>query len=196
MTADLRFKEIEHKFVVDEAFDLERLRAALAALGPLRRSSIRVRDCYYLTASGRDRRFILRHRYDDELHQLTVKAIGDDTEVRLEVNLDLGHRLGDQHEQVEAFVAQFGIEWSGALQKDLDVWDFPDCEVVHYRASTGTRSVRCVEFEATHKASVADALATVHAYERATGFDSARRSRESLLQILFPEVTQLLSAPP
>ena len=57
---------------------------------------------------------------------------------------------------------------------------------------TGVRSVQCVEFEATRKSSLQDALATVEKYERATGFDSLDRSHRSLLQILFPEITEQL----
>ena len=82
----------------------------------------------------------------------------------------------------------------------MDVWYFPDCEVVCYLASAGSRSVRCVEFEAKGAGSTEAALATLQTYERATGFDGAVRSRVSLLQMLFPEVEALLasdrSAPP
>ena len=193
---ELRFSEIEHKYIVDDSLDMERFAGLLAAQHPLRTFSTRVRDRYYLTHLGRARRFVIRHRYDTELHHLTVKTIDDDTEVRGEINLDLGQHAGDQHAQVDAFVAQLGVEWSGTLDKDLDVWDFPDCEVVHYRASAGARSVRCVEFEATRKATLQEALATVGKYERATGFDGRQRSRQSLLQILFPEAAALLAAPP
>jgi hypothetical protein len=193
MTAeDLRFKEIEHKYIVEEGFDVQRFRDRVATLSPTRTGSIRVRDRYYLTETGRARRFVIRHRFDAELHHLTVKTLGADTEVRVEVNLDLGHHAGDQQAQVEAFMAQLGVAWSGTLHKDLDVWDFPDCEVVYYHASTADRSVCCIEFEATRKGSVADALATVEKYERATGFDGTQRSRRPLLAILFPDVAELL----
>jgi hypothetical protein len=192
MTEDLRFKEIEHKYIVDERFDVQRFRDVVAALCPARTASIRVQDRYYLTEAGRVRRFVIRHRYDAELHHLTLKTLDADTEVRVEVNLDLGQHAGHQHAQVEAFLIQLGVLWSGTLDKDLEVWDFPDCEVVYYQASTGGRSVRCVEFEATRKDSLTEALATVENYERATGFDRADRSRQPLLEILFPEVTELL----
>ena len=185
---DLRFTEIEHKFIVDEQFDLTGFRDALGRLHPTRTSSLRVQDRYYLTDGGRNGRFIIRHRYDAALHHLTLKTIEDDTEVRSEINLDLGHHAGDQHEAVKAFLDRLGIQWSGTLHKDLDVWHFPDIEVVHYRASTGTRSVRCVEFEATRKPSLDGALAIVQRYERATGFADQHRSHLSLLQLLFPEV--------
>ena len=193
MTADnLQFTEIEHKFIIDEQFDLTEFRDALGRLHPTKTSSLQVHDRYYLTDASRDGRFVIRHRYDAALHHLTLKTLEDDTEVRSEINLDLGHHAGDQHEAVEAFLAHLDVQWSGTLHKDLDVWDFPDIEVVHYRASTDARSVRCVEFEATRKPSLAGALAIVQRYERATGFADRRRSRLSLLQILFPEVSAVL----
>jgi hypothetical protein len=102
-TDKLQFREIEHKYVVDERFDLERFRQTVAALGPIRTSAIRVTDRYYLTDGGRARQFLLRHRYDAELHQLTIKAMEADTEVRVEVYLDLGHHAGCQDAQVVAF---------------------------------------------------------------------------------------------
>ena len=193
MTADaLGFTEIEHKFIVDDRFDLRRFRLALDRLHPTRTSSVHVQDRYYLTDGASQGRFVIRHRYDEELHHLTLKTIADDTEVRTEVNLDLGHHAGDQHEAVEAFLDHLGIQWSGTLHKELEVWHFPDIEIVHYHASTDARSVRCVEFEATRKSSLAGALEIVRRYERATGFADRHRSRLSLPQMLFPEVSELL----
>jgi len=192
VTVDLRFSEVEHKYIVDDGFDLPRFHETVQALGPIRTASLRVQDRYYLTEAGRKRRVVIRHRYDAELHHLTVKSLHADTEVRVEVNLDLGHHAGDQQAQVDAFVSQLGIVWSGRIEKALEVWDFPDCEVVYYHASTGGRSVRCVEFEAVRKSSLPDALALVEKYERATGFNGVHRSRQPLLEILFPGVTELL----
>lgn len=193
MTAnDLQFTEIEHKFIIDEQFDLTGFREALGRLQPTRTTSLRVQDRYYLTDGSRNGRFVIRHRFDAALHHLTLKTIETDTEIRSEINLDLGHHAGDQHEAVEAFLDHLGVQWSGTLHKDLEVWHFPDIEVVHYRASTEARSVRCVEFEATRKSSLAGALAIVQRYERATGFADRRRSRLSLLQTLFPEVSAVL----
>ncbi|MDH4063415.1 MAG: hypothetical protein OEW19_03370, partial [Acidobacteriota bacterium] len=73
---------------------------------------------------------------------------------------------------------------------------FPDCEVVYYYASTASRSVRCVEFEATRKDSMRDAIATVERFERATGFDGVSRSRLSLPQMLFPDLAETLAGQP
>jgi hypothetical protein len=192
MPDDLRFKEIEHKFILDERTEVQRLRDILASLSPVRTSALRVRDRYFLTDAKPGQRIVFRHRFDDELQHLTVKTIEIDAELRLEVNLDLGHHAGDQSAQVESFLAPLGVRWTGTLFKDLEVWEFPDCEVVYYHAFTDARSVRCVEFEATRKDSLPAALAIVERYERATGFDPAARSRRSLAQILFPEMAELV----
>lgn len=189
----LRFKEIEHKFIVSDQFDLARFRQAVTALGPTRTSTVSVQDRYFLTDGGSARRFLMRHRYDAELHHLTIKSLEADNEVRGEVNLDLGHHAGSQAAQVDAFMGHLGVIWRGELHKQLEVWYFPDCEVVYYEAATSSRSVRCVEFEATRKDSLPEALATVERFERATGFDSASRTRESLPQLLFSDLAALIS---
>ena len=185
----LKFKEIEHKYVVGEDFDLEAFRAALDALKPVRHATLHVRDRYFITESGRARGFVLRHRFDRELHELTLKSIASDAEVRDEINLKL--QAGDQQAQVDAFVAAQGVLWQGALWKDLEVWHFHDCEVVLYAATADARTVRCVEFEATVKLTREEALAIVSRYERATGFADATRTPESLLALLWPEAVRL-----
>ena len=190
----LRFTEIEHKFVVDERFDLPTFREQLASLGPTRTGTVAVRDRYFLTEGGHARRLLFRHRFDAELHHLTVKRLEPDPEVRLEVNLDLGHHRGSQAAQVDAFLGQLGVIWQGTLHKALEVWYFPDCEVVYYRAFTSAHTVRCVEFEATRKGSLDEALAIVERFERATGFDRAVRSRVSLPQLLFPDLSEALQS--
>lgn len=186
----MRFKEIEHKFVVGEAFDLVRFRATVGALvpGPIRTFALRVRDRYFLTGHGRAHRYVIRHRYDDELHHLTVKSLAPDPEVRDEINLDLGQHAGDQAAVVDALVARLGATWRGDVLKDIKVWEFADCEVVHYRASGGGRVVHCVEFEAKHAATVDEALAVLGRYERETGFANETRSMASLVDLLFPGI--------
>jgi len=119
MPDDLRFSEIEHKFVVGDDFDLAGFRAAVERLDPTRTTALRVRDRYFLTEAGRRGRFILRHRYDSELHHLTLKSLARDTEVRSEVNLDLGHHAGDQAPAVDAFVERLGVTWRGVIVQDL-----------------------------------------------------------------------------
>jgi len=187
----LEFLEIEHKYVVGEDFNIEAFRASLNAMNPVRHVALRVRDRYFITEAGRARGFVLRHRFDRELHELTLKSVAADAEVRDEINLKLAP--GDQQARVDAFVAAQGLLWQGALWKDLEVWHFPDCEAVFYVASAEGRTVRCVEFEATVKPTREHALAIVHRYERATGFDNATRTPESLLALLWPEAGHTLS---
>lgn len=184
----MRFTEIEHKFVVDEAFDLAGFDRALGALGPARRTALQVRDRYFMTEDGQARRYVLRHRFDAEIHQLTIKSVQADPEVRDEITLDLGRDSGDQAAAVDAFMARMVVARSTTIEKDLRVWDFPDCEVVYYVGRSGERTVRCVEFEATVKTSVPAALAIVERYERATGFDASTRSMVSLVGLLCPEL--------
>ena len=144
---------------------------------------------YFLTRDGRASVYIIRHRFDVELHELTIKSLMPDPEVRDEITLDLSRGHGDQADAVDAFVARMGLTWSGVVRKDLDVWYFPDCEVVHYVASSGSRTVRCVEFEARHWVSLDDALATIERYQRATGLAGATRSVDSIVALMFPEVS-------
>src|SRR5262245_57719996 len=129
----LEFQEIEHKFVVGADFDLEPFREALNAMKPVRHAKLHVRDRYFITEAGRRRGFVLRHRFDRELHELTLKSVGADAEVRDEINLKL--RAGDQQAEVDAFVAAQGLLWQGTLWKDLEVWHFADCEAVYYVAT-------------------------------------------------------------
>ena len=189
----LRFKEIEHKFIVAQTFDLAGFRVAVQTMTPTRHEVLRVRDRYFTTQAGQARGFILRHRHDRELHELTLKTVVGDAEVRDEINLAL--RPTDQDAVVDAFVSAQGVIWSGTLWKDLEVWHFDDCEVVHYVATAGERRVSCVEFEATHKPSLEVALAVVKRYEVATGFAGVARTPASLLELLWPEAVRLTLGP-
>jgi hypothetical protein len=186
----LRFKEIEHKFVVPATFDRESFRQALQALGPARHEVLRVRDRYFVTEGGRARGYVLRHRHDRELHELTLKTVVGDAEVRDEVNLAL--RPEDQDAVVDAFVGGQGVVWQGTVWKDLEVWHFADCEVVHYVATADTQEICCVEFEAIHQATLDEALAVVARYEAATGFAQATRTPASLVDLIWPGVLDQL----
>lgn len=189
----LRFKEIEHKFIVAQTFDLAGFRVALQAMTPTRHEVLRVRDRYFITQAGQARGFILRHRHDRELHELTLKTVVGDAEVRDEINLAL--RPTDQDAVVDAFVSAQGVIWSGTLWKDLEVWHFADCEVVHYVATADSRTIHCVEFEATEKASLEGALAVMARYEAATGFTGAIRTPASLVDLIWPGVLDQFRRP-
>lgn len=191
--ATLRFKEIEHKFVVASTFDLPTFRRQMEAMSPIRHELLRVRDRYFITQGGRARGFILRHRHDRELHELTLKTVVGDAQVRDEINLAL--RPTDQDAVVDAYVEAQGLEWSGTLWKDLEVWQFDDCEVVHYVATAGAHQVHCVEFEATSKTSLQHALDVMSRYEKATGFTDMTRTPLSLVDLMWPGVLDAFRQP-
>ena len=186
------FKEIEHKFLVKNGagFDLATFRQQLQRLQPHRTVVQQVRDRYYIL--NKDRGFIYRHRYDQELQHLTVKSIGGDAEERLEVNLHLGQHQGDQRDAVERFLAVRGIAWAGTIHKAIEVFYFPDCEIVYYAAQGGGKNVQCVEFESTQAETLEEARATLRRYECATGFGDTVRETQSLAELLFGPVTAWL----
>ncbi|MDB4694705.1 hypothetical protein OAF30_04685 [Flavobacteriales bacterium] len=172
--------EIEHKFLVGDGFDREGWVVACQALDPDREKQVRVVDTYYIPAS--EKAWIYRHRYDEEIQQLTVKSRGGDTEVRTEINLDLSGN--DQAAKVSAFMATLQIEERHEVVKQIHVFDFPDCEIVHYVASCGSSVVSCVEFEAIGATSVDSALAVLKHYESALGFDPDQRTKINLFDLL------------
>ncbi len=184
---ETRFKEIEHKFVVGEDFDLADFRARVRGLGPSKTVMLPVRDAYYW--SERHPRVVFRHRYDHELQHFTVKSLEEDTEVRVEINLDLGQHRGDQQATVEAFLDTLEIAWRGEIEKEIEVYHFSDCEVVYYRGTTATESVACVEFEAHRQGTIDAALAVLAKYEELTGFDARGRTAKTLVELLFPDFT-------
>lgn len=178
------FLEIEHKFLVAPDFDLDAFSGQCIALHPTHHKSLRVKDTYYVLKGRAD--VVLRHRLDAEIQQLTLKTRGADVEVRGEVNLALSLHT-DQSPAIHSFLSHLGIEAEYGVVKDITVFEFPDCEVVHYTARHGDSVVHCVEFEAVGKESVPEALAVLSRYEEALGFAGAERSSNSLLDLLIPD---------
>lgn len=204
MRAPMRFKEVEHKFLVDEVFDgfsLEGFRARVLGLGPERSSQVEVADTYYVPRHRPG--VILRHRFDAELQDLTLKSRdGGDTESRTEVTLKLEHAAGDQQAGVrallDALLGADGVLWQGALHKRLQAFYFPDCEIVYYEArSEGAEAVvRCVEFEARGAQDLDEALRTLGRYEEQTGFAGRPRSKRSLFDLLLaPQMAAAVGEP-
>jgi hypothetical protein len=183
MEQELDHLEIEHKFLLDDGFDDVKWMEACRALSPLNEKQLRVQDTYYLP--GKNKAWIYRHRYDEEIQQLTVKSRGGDTEVRTEINLDLSGE--NQDAKIAAFLKTLNIEEKYEIVKQIHVFDFPDCEVVQYHARCGSRSVSCLEFEAIGAGSVSDALATLERYETAMGYDASRRTKINLFDLLVSE---------
>jgi hypothetical protein len=186
MSGALPNLEIEHKFLIDNKLDKARLFSALNRHQPKRVASAQVIETYFLTQATPN--LIYRHRYDENNQDLTYKTFGaGDIEVRQEVRLALTLTAGNQVEQVRAFLAPLGIRWQGGLTKSLEVFEFADCEVVHYVAKTDDKVITCVEFEALSVESVESARATLLRYEEQFGFADKARCRQSLFELLFQD---------
>ncbi len=180
--------EIEHKFVLEPDFDRDAFFQSVTALHPSRIHSAQVVERYYLTEATP--KLIYRHRYDENNQDLTYKTFGDgDIEIRREVKLVLDLRIGNQEESVRAFLEPLGMTWQGGLNKQLQVFDFADCEIVYYEARTADKTVTCVELEALSADGVESALATLASYEQRLGFGNRQRSRRSLFELLFRDAT-------
>ncbi|MGB1076552.1 MAG: CYTH domain-containing protein [Flavobacteriales bacterium] len=179
-----QFQEIEHKFIVSDAFNADVFDAACRDLKPKHDKSLRVRDTYYVLENRSD--VVLRHRLDAEIQQLTLKTREVDSEVRVEVNLALDNGI-DQTDAVQNLLKHMGVAATYDIEKDIQVFEFDDCEIVRYRASHAGREVFCVEFEAVGCANVEVALSVLHGYETQLGFDSDARTPVNLLDLLVPE---------
>jgi adenylate cyclase class IV len=191
MTENLQFLEIEHKFIIAADVDITPLLDELQRRGPEKFIQTSVADSYFLVQNPPQT--VYRHRIDSYLQQLTVKSFGRDTEVRLEVNLDLDPAKGNQIEVVRAFLAPLGVLWQGTLHKEVQAFYFADAEVVYYEARYEDRTIRCVEIEARHASSIEEAQKILTDWEDSLGLDPAQRSHASLLELLvLPSLPQAL----
>jgi len=175
------FKEFEVKYLLDNHFDAEHFFTTLRALGSPVEKHLDVTDTYFTFAERPD--FIYRHRHDAEIQQLTVKSYGGDTRNRVEVNLAL-ENPASQKEAIRTFLRSFGEPGEFGIHKRVDIFDFPDCEIVHYLARSGSRTARCVEFEAVGVDTWEQAQAVIECYARATGFDRKARCEIALFDLL------------
>ena len=185
MVQSSSFTEIEHKFLVTSDFDASSFFKKISSLSPAKLEKIRVRDVYYVLNSNA--KHVFRHRYDDQIQQLTVKSVEEDSSVRTEINLPIDQSKGDQSPAVSAFMKVLGCKWSAEIAKDIEVAYFPDCEIVFYRAVGKSNAVNCIEFEAVNPKSVADGLRVLSHYEAALGFNSKDRESKSLFELLLPQ---------
>lgn len=178
--------EIEHKFVVDASFDRNRWIESVRALQPIEEHYAQVVERYFLTNLTPN--VIYRHRYDEKNQDLTYKSHGQsDIEVRKEVRVALDLSVGNQVEQVTAFLQPLSIYWQSSLRKDLWAFSFPGCEIVYYEAHSEHKTVCCVEIEAIQPASIDAAIETLTTYEQRLGFHATQRSRSSLFDLLFAD---------
>ena len=173
--------EVEHKFIISEQMDVTLMQKRLKELGPIRHFTTAVRDIYFLCSDTGTK--VLRHRYDSKIQQLTLKSLSDDPEVRTEINLQLAIQQ-DQQRSIEAFISQLRYKQMGTIQKQVEVFEFDDCEVVIYRASNGAKKVRCVEVEARNFATITQAKAILLEYEEKIELHDKERSSKTLFELL------------
>lgn len=178
----LKFVEIEHKFILPRRYNQAAFLRRVRSLKPQRHYQIDVTDRYYLLKNMPGA--IVRHRFDQKLHHLTIKNLGDDPECRKEVNLELCHCDDMQQDAVEAFLDSFGILWQGQLKKKVQVFYFDDAEIVLYRATAGRKAVSCIEVEATRYRSRQQAIKVIEKYETSLGLDQLTRSPQTLFELL------------
>jgi adenylate cyclase class IV len=193
MSKDLQFLEIEHKFIIGPDVDLGPLLEGLRLRGPEKSIQTDVQDTYFLVEHAPHA--IYRHRIDSYLQQLTVKSLGSDNEIRLEVNLHLDPLRGNQIEGIQAFLAPLGVLWQGTLRKEVQAFYFADAEVVIYRAQYEQREICCLEIEARAAHSIKEAQEVLSSWEKLMGLDPAGRSHASLLELLvLPSLSPALQA--
>lgn len=179
---DMTFLEIEHKYLIDDQFDLNGFRQRVRELEPKDQTSVAVRDIYYFNYDQPE--FVMRHRYDREIQQLTIKGREADPEARTEINLNLGHSSGDQAAAVKTFVGMLGFRDCAEVHKDVEVYYFADCEVVNYRANCGDRRVHCIEVEAKGADSKESGIAILKRYEDMLNLTHMKREKKSLFELL------------
>jgi hypothetical protein len=180
-TSNSEFKEFEVKYLLDDTFDAEAFFADLRSQHGVVEKHVDVTDTYYRFETMPD--LICRHRHDVEIQQLTVKSYGGDTRDRMEVNLQLDNSAS-QKRTVEAFLGSFGQPVAFEIRKKVDIFDFPDCEIVHYIAQANDKRVRCVEFEAVGAADWSSAWEIIKRYAGASGFLNKTRCEISLFDLL------------
>ena len=103
--------------------------------------------------------------------------------MRTEINLDLGGE-SDQSSAVAAWMKAIGASSAFPIEKHIQVFEFPMCEVVHYVAHYEGKQIACVEFEAVGSSSLDEAIRTLTSFEQKLGFDAHHRSKVNLFDLL------------
>ncbi|MGQ3890459.1 hypothetical protein [Legionella sp. CNM-4043-24] len=180
----VKFVELEHKFCFDTAADLNALRTSIEACQPETSYSIEVNERYFLVQGLND--FIIRHKVDGEKQSLTLKsfALGADSEQRLEIDIPLSQESGDQLDAIERFLSAFGDFNEYKLTKELEVFTFPEAEIILYRAFSSDREVFVLEVE-SKKENRDSALCHIKNFETQLELLTKQREKRCLFELLF-----------
>lgn len=187
MAQDLRFLEIEHKFILPNDFQTDALFQKLRQFQPEKFLQTEVSDTYFFCERAPSA--VFRYRLDAHIEQFTVKSQGQGNEVRHEVNLALQNQGGGQRDAVTAFLEPLGLFWSGTLTKSVSAFFFRDAEIVFYRARYEGQELCCLEVEAKDPLSLDNAYAILAQWEQSLGLSADQRSQSSLFELLiFPQL--------
>lgn len=185
MVSDTKFLEIERKYLLPQGLSPANYLKKMKDLNPSHQSIVSVQDTYFVAQASPG--VVYRHRVDEELQHLTVKSLEDNSEVRLEVNLDLGLHVGSQLDRVEAFLRPLKILWSGTIKKSVSAFYYDKVELVYYDAAFGNKKVSCIEIEAKNCSSIDAARNLISEYENLLQVDKGFISGRSLFHILLFE---------
>ncbi|MCW8399538.1 hypothetical protein OQJ26_12120 [Legionella sp. PATHC038] len=180
-----KFVEVEHKFCFDNKQSFKKAESAILRLYPLRDYKVDVAERYFIIDGLNN--FIIRHKVDEEKQSLTLKSFtpGKDSQTRLEVEISLAQEQGDQLQTVEKFLTVFNSYKEYKLMKHLQVFLFPEAEVVLYQAITQDRELYALEIESV-KESKYQALKHIKQFELQLGLDVRKREKRCLFELLFP----------
>jgi hypothetical protein len=186
MAQNSQFLEIEFKWVLQNLGQVDSLRAQLHQKTCLKKFSVSVDDTYFFSPRYPD--LIFRHRVDPLLQQLTVKsAFQGDVVVRREINLALAQAAGSQIISVQAFLCALDPQMKqAAIQKDVEVFEFLDHEIVIYRATheSSKKSLWCLEVEVTKFTTPESAMTRLSQLAEEIQLDPKDREPKSLFELL------------
>ncbi len=168
---------------MSEDFNIDAFDSKVKSLSPSSYKYVDVVDTYFVLESTKGH--VYRHRCDKEIQQLSLKSISKDPAVRKEVNLNLSG--SSQLSSVRRFLEAGNILFEGSINKSVYVYEFPDVEIVFYKASNNNKLVCCIEIEAKNPHSIESAKAIIESYERKIGLDSKQREKSSLFDLLLAE---------
>ncbi|MFJ1267114.1 hypothetical protein ACD661_00925 [Legionella lytica] len=180
----VKFVEVEHKFCFDDRQSFQETEAAIMQLYPLQDYKVEVAERYFLVDGLKN--FIVRHKVDKDKQSLTLKSFypGQDTEARIEIDIPLAQEKGDQLQAVERFLCAFNQYKEYKLMKYLQVFLFPEAEVILYQAVSQDRELFALEIESVKK-SKTQALKHIKQFEQQLGLDARQREKRCLFELLF-----------
>ena len=119
---------------------------------------------------------MLRYRYGEGKSEFTFKQnIKDSFSLRKELNIDLKEL--DQKSDIENFVTELSYLVGPEISKKIEVFDFKDCEICIYEASSKDKSLICLEVEAKGASDLESAENIVQEYAQSLSLEKSDEFR-------------------